>query len=481
MTVTAPHATHRVASRRMPIDVAADADRLYEGPFDLLLHLILAEEVDIHEVRLARIVDAYLVELERMQQLDLDVATEFLLIAATLVELKARRLLPGRVEIDLDEEFALWEERDLLLTRLLECKTFKDVRGSFGRAGRSRRPQRGPPRRSRRAVRRPDADLLAGVTPLRLQAAIAAFSPRPVPRRIDLQHVAPLRASVADAVGELVDKLPRAGRIAFARLAAALVERLEVIVRFLAVLELFKQGLRRARAGRPLRCHRHRVARGGRPPIGGDHHRHVRRLRRRGTEADPRAAHRRGGVPPGDRGGGARGATTRSRPSCWPSCSSVRSATSSAGATSSPPATPPTAAGSSWSRRRRLPLPDPSRPRPVRRAVRAPRPAGASIGCGARDARDRRLQAADLPGPGGSHPRGRIPTACCARCRARLHRRRRPGPRARQALLFGTTPAFLEKLGLDSIEDLPPIADFIPGAYVVEALEAGLRVTDGGS
>ena len=59
--------------------------------------------------------------------LDLDVATEFLLIAATLVELKARRLLPGRDDLDLDEEFALWEERDLLLARLLECKTFKDV------------------------------------------------------------------------------------------------------------------------------------------------------------------------------------------------------------------------------------------------------------------------------------------------------------------------------------------------------------------
>jgi len=60
-------------------------------------------------------------------KLDLDVATEFLLIAATLVELKAKRLLPGDDDIDLDEELALWEERDLLLARLLECKTFKDA------------------------------------------------------------------------------------------------------------------------------------------------------------------------------------------------------------------------------------------------------------------------------------------------------------------------------------------------------------------
>ena len=73
-------------------------------------------------------------------------------------------------------------------------------------------------------------------------AAIVALTPRPMPR-IDLFHVAPIRASVADAVAELVDELPRAGRITFARLTASLVERLDVIVRFLAVLELYKQGL----------------------------------------------------------------------------------------------------------------------------------------------------------------------------------------------------------------------------------------------
>src|SRR5215210_3572402 len=114
----------------MAFDVATP---VFEGPFDLLLHLILREQVDIYEVPLARIVDAYLVEIERLQHLDLDVATEFLLIASTLVELKARRLLPGRDDIDLDEELALWEERDLLLTRLLEAKTFKDAAAELQR------------------------------------------------------------------------------------------------------------------------------------------------------------------------------------------------------------------------------------------------------------------------------------------------------------------------------------------------------------
>ena len=75
---------------------------VFEGPFDLLLHLITSEQVDVYEVSLSRIVDAYLGELERMEHLDLDVATEFLLIAATLVELKTRRLLPGRDDIDVE-------------------------------------------------------------------------------------------------------------------------------------------------------------------------------------------------------------------------------------------------------------------------------------------------------------------------------------------------------------------------------------------
>ena len=80
---------------------------VFEGPFDLLLHLITREQVDIYEVSLSAIVDAYIVELERMQPLDLEVATEFLLIAAVLVELKAKRLLPGSDDVDLDEELAL--------------------------------------------------------------------------------------------------------------------------------------------------------------------------------------------------------------------------------------------------------------------------------------------------------------------------------------------------------------------------------------
>jgi len=219
------------------------ATPVFEGPFDLLLHLIMREQVDLYEVSLSTIVDAYLVELDRMQAGPLEVATEFLLIAATLVELKTRRLLPGSGDIDLDDELGLWEERDLLLARLLECKTFKDAAGALQRLAEA--AERSYPRRAglEDQFLGLTPDLLAGVTPERLHKAfLRAITPKPV-IRVDLEHVAPVRMSVWEAIDELTDELPRAGRITFRRLTAGLVERVEVIVRFLAVLELFKQGL----------------------------------------------------------------------------------------------------------------------------------------------------------------------------------------------------------------------------------------------
>jgi segregation and condensation protein A len=216
---------------------------VFEGPFDLLLHLILSEQVDLYEVSLTRIVDAYLRELDRMEHLDLEVATEFLLIAATLVELKTRRLLPEDGDVDLDDELSLWEERDLLLARLVECKTFKDAAKLL--AGLADVASRSFPRTAGLDERFFDLapDLLAGVTPLDLREAFTrAMAPRPAPR-VELDHVAPARLSVTEAVTELCDELPRVGRITFRELTGSMVERLDVVVRFLAVLELFKQGM----------------------------------------------------------------------------------------------------------------------------------------------------------------------------------------------------------------------------------------------
>jgi len=249
-------AIHRTPSRTTPLWFTLAAvpyevqTPVFEGPFDLLLHLILREQVDLYELRLSVIVDAFVAELDRLATLDgqragvdLEVATEFVLIAATLVELKTRRLLPGDDDIDLDEELALWEERDLLLARLLECKTFKDAAVALARL--STVADRSWPRTAgvedRFAAVAPD--LLDGITAEHVRAAYLRATAAPDVPRVELDHVAPIGVSVNDAVEELLEELPRVGRLTFRRLTAELGETLEVVVRFLAVLELAKQGL----------------------------------------------------------------------------------------------------------------------------------------------------------------------------------------------------------------------------------------------
>jgi len=216
---------------------------VFEGPFDLLLHLILKEEVDLWEISLARIVDAYLAEVDKLGTIDLETATEFLLIAATLVELKARRLLPGRDDVDLDEELARFEERDLLLARLLECKTFQDAARVLHRriteASRSVARTAGPEEPFRSLA--PDPLERIPLDAL-LAAARRGLAPK-VPPEVATDHVAPIRASVRDAIETVLALLPSSGSIRFRDLTIGSGAKLEVIVRFLAVLELFKQGV----------------------------------------------------------------------------------------------------------------------------------------------------------------------------------------------------------------------------------------------
>jgi segregation and condensation protein A len=216
---------------------------VFEGPFDLLLHLILKQEVDLWEISLSTIVDEYLAELDRMETLDLEITTEFLLIAATLVDLKARRLLPSLQDAELDEELLRFEERDLLLARLLECKTFKDAARAIDSL--VRRADRSLPRRA--GPEEPFAsmtpDPLERVAPSRLLAVVMrALAAKPQPT-VEVEHIAPIRASVRDAVETVMAALPALDPVTFRELAADAPNRLETIVRFLAVLELYKQGV----------------------------------------------------------------------------------------------------------------------------------------------------------------------------------------------------------------------------------------------
>ncbi len=225
----------------MPYDVQTP---VFEGPFDLLLHLITKDKVDIYNVSLATIVDEYVREVEKLAQIDLEVATEFLLIAAILIELKARRLLPGPASVDVDEEVAFWEERDYLLARLLECKTFKDAASAFAEL--IARSEKSLPRRAgldeQFASLSPDP--LEGLDPRRLRAAfVRVLTPKPVPT-VDLFHVNPIRISVADTVVSVGRRISTERRAwSFRELTDGLDDRIEIAVHFIALLELYKQGL----------------------------------------------------------------------------------------------------------------------------------------------------------------------------------------------------------------------------------------------
>jgi segregation and condensation protein A len=177
-----------------------------------------------------------------MEGLDLEVATEFLLIAATLVELKPVACCRG---------IPTWSSM-----RSSPCGRSATSAGPLGgvqdiqgcgpvAVGHADEAGRSFPRTAGLDERFADLapDLLAGITAIDLRdAMVRALTPKPVPK-VHLDHVAPSRLSVTEAVAELVDELPRIGRTTFRALTDAFVERLDVVVRFLAVLELYKQGM----------------------------------------------------------------------------------------------------------------------------------------------------------------------------------------------------------------------------------------------
>ena len=214
---------------------------VFTGPFDLLLHLILQDEVDLYEVSLGEIIDAYLQEIQRMEDVNLAVATEFLLIAATLIELKSRRLLPDASDMDLEEELALWEERDLLLARLLECKTFKDASNALKAltmdAALSYPRVTGMEPQFLGLM----PDLLQGVSKDDIhQAFLRATAPKP---KLDLFHLTTVKLTVAETVEYLLHELPEMGKTTLRELTKGAVDRVEIVVYFLSVLELYKQGV----------------------------------------------------------------------------------------------------------------------------------------------------------------------------------------------------------------------------------------------
>jgi segregation and condensation protein A len=215
---------------------------VFEGPFDLLLHLIARQQVDIWQVSLSRITEEYLAEIKRMRELNLEVATEFLVVAATLLELKAARLLPSPDGED-DEVEALLEERDLLFARLLQYRAYKQVAELFG--ARLAEQAAFVPRRAggEELLERIAPNLLVGVPPEDLaRLAAAAFTPAPVPQ-VSTEHIAPARLTVSEAVAELAGRLRGRGETTFEELLERNLPAIEVVINLLALLELYKRSL----------------------------------------------------------------------------------------------------------------------------------------------------------------------------------------------------------------------------------------------
>ena len=215
----------------------------FSGPIELLLQLISRHDLDILDVPLNPIVDEFVAALrDETVGVEVDELSEFLLIASILLEMKSQRLLPGRDDAEPDEEFVGWEERDVLLARLLDLRTYAAVADAFvslfDRAGRSFPRLRGI--NDGFVVQPPD--LLAGVTPSALALAyLRGIEEKPV-AVVRLNHVTVDAVTVAETVVSLAQRLPSLGPLSFRSLTGALTSRIEIIVHFLALLELCKMG-----------------------------------------------------------------------------------------------------------------------------------------------------------------------------------------------------------------------------------------------
>ena len=219
----------------MPHQVSLD---VFEGPIDLLLNLITRRRLDIYDVSLAAVTDDYLAAVAGMEEHDLETATGFLVVAAALLELKSARLLPAQASDEAGP--GLYEERDLLLARLVECATLRSA-GEWLAAGLNAgasRHGRAVPLEPRFEALRPD--VLAGLAIGDLGGAAARALARVAgPREIDTSFVAPIRASVRDAIQEVAGRLG-GGPLRFEDLCGPRDPKIAVVVKFLALLELVK-------------------------------------------------------------------------------------------------------------------------------------------------------------------------------------------------------------------------------------------------
>ncbi|GAA1777625.1 segregation and condensation protein A [Streptomonospora arabica] len=212
----------------------------FEGPFDLLLGLISKHKLDITEVSLSKVTDEFMAYIRAHgESWDLDQASHFLLVAATLLDLKAARLLP-RGEIEDEADLALLEARDLLFARLLQYRAYKEVAALLAErlAAQGRRFPRAVPLEDRFADARPDVFIKLGPQEFAMLAA-RVFTPKEPPS-VPVTHIHQTRTSVREQAEIVVRALREHGALTFAELTADCTGTFEVVARFLALLELYR-------------------------------------------------------------------------------------------------------------------------------------------------------------------------------------------------------------------------------------------------
>jgi segregation and condensation protein A len=214
----------------------------FEGPFDLLLSLIAKHKLDITEIALSQVTDEFISHVRALgKEGDLEQVTSFLLVASTLLDLKAARLLP-QGDVEDEEDLALLEARDLLFARLLQYKAFKLVAGTFADrlSTEGRRHPRAVGLDERFATLLPEVLIGIGLEQFAALAA-KALEPKPV-LEVGLGHIHAPAVSVREQAAVVVDRLRRTGTITFRALCGDSPDMLTTVARFLALLELFREG-----------------------------------------------------------------------------------------------------------------------------------------------------------------------------------------------------------------------------------------------
>lgn len=212
----------------------------FDGPFDLLLSLISKHELDITEVSLSLVTNEFIAYLRELgPEEELEEASEFLVVAATLLDMKVAGLLPQGELVDA-ESVALLEARDLLFARLLQYRAFKEVSAWFERCLRRESGRHTRSVRLDEKYRQAVPELVWSLSADDFAAlAMLAMTPKEIPR-VGLDHLHAPLVSIREQAAIVVTLLRDAGSLSFRELIAGVSQPGVVVARFLSVLELYR-------------------------------------------------------------------------------------------------------------------------------------------------------------------------------------------------------------------------------------------------